>query len=509
MDITGREAADGIQREPISNNNLSKPLETIQPLMSAGQVPAIRRDESRRERQKAENANMQEPLIPAMPSAMSVEQMEADCIWISDGSAVGFLSDPRYVLSFNDFDNLMADAKTKIEDETGRKKLIPNAKLWRQSDKRQKVFTRTFHAGAKPICGDPDGKKALNSWRRIERWEARADVQPFIDHVAYLFPDEVEREVFLNWLAHIEQKPGELPHYGWLHIAQNTGTGRNWLASLLARVWRGYVAPNVDLPALLDSPYNGQLSSRLLVIVDEVQEGAGENPYRHANRLKSLVNAEYRDINPKFGRQYREHNACRWLVFSNHDNALPLTDNDRRFRVARHSVEPRSVLYYEELYKLLDNPEFINAIGWYLSKRGISGFKPGERPPMNDAKRAAVNASKTMIQQYAQQLVDHLKADIITNSHAAEWLSGGNVDKGFTPAMRRALEELGCVGISKTLKIDGNVHRCWVIRNINIWLQKTSSEQSREAKKSIPLPGQTINDVIANDIAEKEEDAPY
>ena len=127
----------------------------------------------------------------------------------------------------------------------------------------------------------------------------KGNVRHFLEQVTYLFQDEAEREVFLNWLAHLEQHPGELPHYGWLHIAANTGTGRNWLASVLSRVWRGYVAPNVDLPALLDSQFNGQLAGRVLAIVDEVQEAAGDNPYRHTNRLKSLVNAEYRDLNPK------------------------------------------------------------------------------------------------------------------------------------------------------------------------------------------------------------------
>ena len=61
--------------------------------------------------------------------------------------------------------------------------------------------------------------------------------------------------------------------------------------------------------SLLDSQFNGQLAGRVLAIVDEVQEGAGDNPYRRTNRLKSLVKAEYRELNPKFGRQYREHNA--------------------------------------------------------------------------------------------------------------------------------------------------------------------------------------------------------
>ena len=87
----------------------------------------------------------------------------------------------------------------------------------------------------------------------------------------YLFGDDATR--FLDWLAHIEQRPGELPHHGWLHISPEHGTGRNWLASVIARLWKGYVAPNFDLSGMLRTGFNGALSRKLIAIVDEIREG--------------------------------------------------------------------------------------------------------------------------------------------------------------------------------------------------------------------------------------------
>jgi len=347
------------------------------------------------------------------------------------------------------------------------------------------VHARTFHAGASEICRDPDGELALNSWRSIERRPAASDVQPFLDHIAYLIEDAAEREVFLDWLGHIEQQPGVLPHYGWLHIAANTGTGRNWLASVLARVWRGYVAPNVDLPALLESQFNGALAGRILALVDEVQEGGGENPFRHANRLKSLVNAEERAINPKFGRQYREHNACRWLVFSNHENALPLNDTDRRWRVVRHNAAPRSPDDYAKLYALLSDAEFINAVGVFLRQRDISAFNPGERPPMNDAKRAAVDASKSLVQRYAEDLIASWPSDVVINADVARALSDGSTTFQ-TPAMRRAMDDIGAVALNRTISVNNANVRCWIIRNVDRWLTAATSDVADEARRGRP-----------------------
>lgn len=445
------------------------------------------RDETRRQLQKAENMRLQQPLEDSPPPDMTPQQMDLDCVWIAEGSMVGRISDPQQVLSFTDFAGLTASSTT-VRTDGGRVRPVANAVLWKQSSIRQTVQTRTFHAGARPICRDPDGKLALNSWRPISRWPSAADVGPFLGQVEYLFPDAGEREAFLDWLAHLEQWPGVLPHYGWLHVAEHTGTGRNWLASLLARVWRGYVAPNVDLPALLDSQFNGQLAGRILAIVDEVQEAAGENPYRNANRLKSLVNAEYRDLNPKFGRQFREHNACRWLVFSNHDNALPLSDTDRRWRVVRHTAGPRPPGVYADLYARLADAEFVNAVGMYLQARDISKFNPGERPPMNDAKRAAVAASKTLIQQYAEELVSRWPADVIANADAANVLADG-AESPLMPAHRRALAELGAVPLPQgvTMYVQGRSSRGWILRNRERWDAATGPELTAEAGRARPL----------------------
>lgn len=463
-------------------------LEAVAAVLSAERAPAgtSTRDEQRRAEQKAENERLQELPFSILPPSMTVDAMLDDCVWIASGSQVGRISNPKAVLGFGEFADLMAASASFETGEDGKRRRVPHAVKWKHSEDRKTVYVRTFHAGAGVICTDPDGQPALNSWRPIERTPASRDVAPFIEQVGYLFAEATERDAFLNWLAHIEQRPGELPHYGWLHIAANTGTGRNWLASVLARVWRGYVAPNVDLPALLDSQFNGQLAGRVLAIVDEVQEAAGENPYRHTNKLKSLVNAEYRDLNPKFGRQYREHNACRWLVFSNHDNALPLNDTDRRWRVVRHDAAPRSPDDYAALYAMLADAEFINAVGVYLRERDITAFKPGERPPMSDAKRAAVGASKTLTQRYAEELMARWPADVVTNADAAQVMSDG-AQTCITPAMRRALEEVGATGVRQTLYVHGRTHRGWVLRNREQWATASAGALAAEAARARPF----------------------
>ncbi len=433
---------------------------------------------ARREAQKAENERIQQEGIKIKPLVMTLDQMIENYAWIAEGEMVADLANPHTVMRWPEFRSLTCSLRTVVGDQRDQNrapKPMPTAVLWQQSSERLTVTARTWRAGAAKFCDDPEGRSAFNAWRAIPRTEASADISPFLMNIAYLFPDDVERKRFLDWLAHIEQRPGELPHFGWLHVADNTGTGRNWLASLLARVWRGQVAPNIDLAALLDSQFNDELGGRVLAIVDEVQEAAGERRHTHVNRLKSLVNAERRTINPKFGRKYDQFNACRWLVFSNHVNAIPIDDNDRRWFVVHQKATPRKAEDYVTLYAMLSDSSFVNAVGVYLSNRDISGFNPGERPALNAAKAAVIGAGKSIVRQRVDEVMADWPADVITNRDLLHILTDGSEDR-FTAAMRRALEEVGAIAIPKAVRIGTEICRLWVLRNHPKWLSASSGE---------------------------------
>ena len=52
-----------------------------------------------------------------------------------------------------------------------------------------------------------------------------------------------------------------------------------------------------------------------------VRSGSGSRGWEHSEKLKGLITEEHRVINPKFGRQSVEYNACRWVLLSNHLSA--------------------------------------------------------------------------------------------------------------------------------------------------------------------------------------------
>lgn len=322
----------------------------------------------------------------------------------ADGSQVVDLRNPKLAYKFSDWANLCAGSQV-VDMASGKPRRRAVASVWKEHLDRKTAHALTFHPGKGPVCPDPKGVDCFNKWRPIVRWEGGGpQAQVFVDHVHELFGEEADR--FLDWLAHIEQQPGVLPHTAWLHIADKTGTGRNWISSVLARVWAGYVASNFDLVGMLESGFNDRLECKLLAQVDEIREG-GREMWAHHEKLKSALNPEFREINPKYGRKHVEHNVCRWLIFSNSILAIPLTDSDRRVEVVHYRGQPKTADYYARLYALLDDRQFINAVGIWLRERDIHGFNPGARAKHTAARAALIRANESDAKRRIECIVQH------------------------------------------------------------------------------------------------------
>jgi hypothetical protein len=424
---------------------------------------------ARRKAQRDENAQIGSgaETVP-LAGTSSVDQLLNDKVFILDGSQVADVNCPSLVLNLADFKNALAGSKHQVANANGTTKLVAASQVWLESPDRKQADTLTFHAGAELITKCPSGRQALNIWRPRECVEVPDDWESFagyfVDHVARLW--DADADPFIDWLAHIEQKPGELPHFGWLHVSRLHGTGRNWVASVLTRLWRGNVAASLDLAGLLDGGFNDRLSCCLLGIVDEINEG-GAQKYRVANRLRQLVTPEVREINPKYGRKRMEHNAARWLILSNHTGALPLDEHDRRFWVVSHESQPKRASYYVRLYRLLNNPAFVPSVRELLLRRDISGFNPGQRPPMNDAKTALVEFSQSEEDAVCKALLSHWPVDLMTATEMNAKLPGYNALQ--SSATRHAMDRVGIRKLNKKIRHTGTLEGVYAIRNHAKW----------------------------------------
>jgi primase-polymerase (primpol)-like protein len=457
----------------------------------ARQIDVYADDAARRREQIEESMRIGDGADEIPPAGtVGLDEMLARFVFVREGQQVVDLQRPRHPSALADCKAALRASTTTVEvkgqynsDGTPKTKTYETAILWEKSPERKQVFAVTFKAGGKRLIVDPHGKDAVNIWTPPDRSIMPGDPSLFLEHVDYLLEGDAGR--FVDWLAHIEQKPGELPHFGWIHISDKHGTGRNWLAGFLCRLWPGYTAINFDLSGTLRTGFNDRLSCKLIAVVDEIQEGGSNAKWDNAETMKRLVTEEYRTINQKYGRIREEFNACRWLIFSNHISALPLDEHDRRFNVVRNEEPPRAPEYYARLYAALKDRAFIAGVAHLLQTRDLSGFNPGEHAVMNEAKEAVVAASRSEADEILNDLVERWPVDVILTSTLGELITGqpnGKVTGGY----RHALERRG-IRPYKQIRVEGHPVRVSILRNFQQW-KDADAGQIRAALERGPKP---------------------
>lgn len=302
--------------------------------------------------------------------------------------------------------------------------------LWRVNPARRHVDMVTWLPDGPEITRDAERNgNAFNIWSGLIRpkyadhylapenvAEREGWLRAWHAHLAYLVPIQEERERFEQWLAHILQKPGELPQTAYLMFTDGvTGIGRGWLSIIMANVLRGYTALGVNISAAVDDKgFNGRLSRKLLATVDEAKAGMLDgNRYQRAETLKSRINEKYREIKNKYGMEWTEYNCMRWLFFSNHADALPFDQHDRRIVVIANPNNRANSDYYEWIYSLINSNEFISSVWAHLMTLDISTFKPGEHAPMNQAKLRSLGAMENPMTRALRDWLEEQETDKI------------------------------------------------------------------------------------------------
>lgn len=400
------------------------------------QVEVYKGPDKRREEQLAANIAIGED-VPGDPTAdlMGLEEMLSTLVFIGDQHAIGHRAAKRVRRKTAAADEYAASRHTFVDPDTRQEKSTPAFKAWISHPKRLTVDGVTWRPGYPDLCRPAEGHGlAFNTWRGLQPMEAPKDwrtrVQPWVDHVGWLCMRPEIAADFMRWVAHIVQRPAQLPHTCYLHVTPTTGIGRNWMGGVLCRVLRGYVAAGVDLGKILDGKFNGRLSEKLLAIVDEVREGGNRNEQVvRAEKLKSTITEEHRHIDHKFGVQCVEQNCARWLMFSQHLDALPFENNDRRVVVVNNPTERQSGEYYERLYALWHDELFIASVREYLATLDLSGYSPSAPAPMTDAKRLALEVMASEVDYAVQEFARTWPADVAARSQILDYV-GSNVSDG-------------------------------------------------------------------------------
>ena len=292
-----------------------------------------------------------------------------------------------------------------------------------------------------------------------------SDVAMFTKFIEYLVPVKIEREYFLDWLSAKMQNLG-FRGAAILMIAKQQGTGRTTLADMIETIIGLENVENVPFNRLTGDGVFNDWMEKPLVVTNETKDTADNKSYfKVYESLKDYIDPRPKRerINPKYGQHRFSMVYSSFLMFSNHDNALAVAGNDRRFYVMRNAVTPAEPAYFTALNKwlgakdALGKPKWARSVWRWLREREVDLEALLAPAPSTAAKKAMINASKSPITVAVEAIVDNIPGDFVVvgdvkniiNSFAVRLNlhSVPNVGAQIKAILNTNTESINCSGI--------------------------------------------------------------
>ena len=321
-----------------------------------------------------------------------------------------------------------------------------------------------FWSGIKPaasIEGDDDAAEVIGR---------------FLNHVENTISDPREQRILIDWMAYVYQNPGR--RVKWALLLQGIeGNGKSYFYNVM-QLLLGERARVVSSGAI-DSPFTGWAEGSILVGIEEIRI-SGTNKYSILDRMKPLLTNDVIPVVHKGVNERHVPNFTSYMMFTNHADAIPVGENDRRYcaiftRQTRlsdlfdqHGGREATAEYFRVLFS--GSERRADALARFLLDWKISpDFDASTRAPdtegLHRMRSLNVSDDKDMVEAAVE---DHacvvVGADLIDVTHlnSLVTMEGGSLPGGR--ALAHILTDMGYQQIEKRriqLRKDRKKHYVW------------------------------------------------
>ncbi len=178
------------------------------------------------------------------------------------------------------------------------------------------------------LSTEPGGLVAVNTYRPAQVEAEPGNVDPFLQLVHLVFPDERDRAIALSTAASIVQNPGHKNQW-CLGLQGVPGNGKTFFtACIAAAVGEHFVhRPNASDIA---NKFNAGFEGKLFVIVEEIRQSRHATSAEVYEALKILITNERIEFQGKGANQYTGENHFNLMLTTNFKEGLRKTADDRR-----------------------------------------------------------------------------------------------------------------------------------------------------------------------------------
>jgi len=212
--------------------------------------------------------------------------------------------------------------------------------------------------------------------------------------------NDVLKEYVLNYLAHMIQKPTELPGVA-LVITGSKGTGKDTLGDFLQEwVVGGHLSTNYSTNKQF---FNTHDTGKLNKILIKLEETSRKDCFENASELKATITASRITCNPKGIKEITADNLARYIFTTNKPNPVDMSDRERRFVLLPSSPRMRGEFkFWTDVRQIMFTFNGGKTISDFLLARDISEFQI-RKLPENDFQKSIVQSEKTSEEKFIEQ----------------------------------------------------------------------------------------------------------
>ena len=357
-----------------------------------------------------------------------------------------------------------------------------------RNDYIEKVQNVAFDPPRLPGIYEENGRKWLNIYRPSTVVAVEGDATPFKQFVEYLVPEEVERDHLLKMFAQLVQKPGEKLGHALILGSKEHGIGKSTLMDILFELLGPQNCRKASSEEL-ESQFNSYIEGTLLVLVEEINLGAGGR--KVYNKLKDQITSDITPMRRLYQDARSVRNVASFIFQTNLERPILVDKEDRRYFVVNSPAKPREPAYYigfNEWWRAN-----LGVIRHFLEQVDLTGFNRKAPPPMTEAKFQLIKGSETPIVQELREMLEEryppFRVDIVTHQQIAEAVKR-RLPSATRNSIDDALREIGAVPLGQHriskfsipvwLLGSGDRPSLWAVRNGAFWQAATPQERIEE-----------------------------
>jgi len=363
----------------------------------------------------------------------------------------------------------------------------------------------------KPLIFEDHKVNWFNSFyaQEYEYTEKESLLDPVKEHFNFLFPEntdgEDQLERFIDWLSWTVIHPETRTKWTPLLIAKHQRTGRGWIVELINKLLGNWNCTVTDMGILSgksnDGQYHNYMHNSLFCAMHEVR-GEVKDAYEVDDAIRSKLTEDRLYLNLKYGKNGTFPIFTKFLMMSNHANALVLDESDKRIEVFEHFSRGKNEEYYDKLYNLLENEETMAQMYYFLdrwctAREGI--FKPKGHARDSGAKRRMTASGSSEFEDIFNDVIESIPSDVVTvkvvKRYVEDYLiSSKGMDLSVAAAEQIMEKKNGHITMlvlkkftmlleGKKIKINKLPTRIYAVRNESEWTLAISKKIRKEFEK--------------------------